>query len=141
MLDVISERRYGEPRLKKPPELKGLKPFYTHKYSGKSACPAFIHGADIWVKHTDWCSTELYGVERKERRFVYLDTWGAVVLRGHAWIRMTGILLYDSRYEAVRQITYDCLIAEGSRFCTDDERMLTSIYVQAADVNKMQYGK
>ena len=131
MIDIISERRYGQPRLAKPAELRGITPQYTIKYNRKATAQAFVRGADIWIRHPDWCSTELYGRDLLRRKFIYNDTFGAVVLRGHAWIRLTGVLSYDDPAEAVRQIMQECLIDEGSRFNHDDYRMFVDLYLKA----------
>ena len=130
MIDIISERRYGQLRMTKPAELKGAAPQYTYKYLGKATAQVFVRGADIWIRHPDWCSKVLYGRDLHRRKFIYNDTFGAVVLRGHAWIRLTRVLSYDDPSEAIRQIMQECLSDEDSRFNNDDYRMFVDLYTK-----------
>lgn len=95
MIEIVSERRYGEPKLTKPGELKGLKSIGSVPWS-RAACPVFLTDSHIYIKHRDFfspsCSTqkarELGLTFTQERRFVYPDAFGCVVLRCEAWLRL-----------------------------------------------------
>ena len=97
----ISSRRYGEPKLIKPIELKGLK----HTYSiinGVRKNQIFIKNNDIWIKDNDYFSTYLSQEKAKElglkfnikKKFVYNDNYGPIVLRGEGWLCIKNLLLY-----------------------------------------------
>lgn len=103
--EVISHRYYGEPKLSKPKELKGIKPIGKVTYIPKHSEPQiFIKGKDVYIKHTDYFSpewrppkgerigmplsyyTEKYFNRTKSEKFIYPDCWGSIVLRNEAWI-------------------------------------------------------
>ena len=59
---VVSRRVYGQPKLKKPSELSGVSSAFSVDFiAGKCRCQCFIHGDDVYVKHRDFGSTEVYG--------------------------------------------------------------------------------
>lgn len=96
MIEVLSSRRYGEPKLKKPAELKGVKPIGSAGFGPKCKCPVLVKNETVYVKHRDWFSQGIsirtaleYGiVKKKKNKFVYNDNFGSVVLRNEAWIRI-----------------------------------------------------
>lgn len=143
MIVIVSERRPGEPKLKKPKELKGIKPFTSYKWGGVTTCQAFINGDDLWINHHDWCSVAHYGVDAKYRKkhFVYSDGFTAPVSKGDAWIRFGGILKYPNRSAVIRDIVHECLELDESRFCMDDERMFVDVYIKAKGVKESAYTK
>ena len=97
-------RYYGEPKLSKPKELKGIKQFCTIEYIHKKCkCSCFILGNDVWIQHRDYFSPSQpvkpeesglplkqlclkYDVERCIKGFIYPDAWGDIVLRNEAWL-------------------------------------------------------
>lgn len=102
---VVSHRYYGEPKLSKPKELKGIKPIGKATYIPKHCEPQiFIKGTDVYIKHTDYFSSmwrppkgervdmplsyyaEKYFNKNKKEKFIYPDCWGSIVLRNEAWI-------------------------------------------------------
>lgn len=109
-VDILSERRYGEPKLSKPVEIKGICQTFSipYVYGGQNNVKAFnlifIKGDDIFIKIRDYNSQvfcphpELLGaplsviLERYfpgisiRQKFIYNDCWGSVVLRGEAWM-------------------------------------------------------
>ena len=131
MITIISERRFNEPKLKKPKELKGVKPFMSYKWGGVTTCQAFIQENNIWINHHDWCSIALYGLDVKYKsHFVYSDGFEAPVLKGDAWIKISEAM--DGKIiNVIRRITEECLINSNSRFCVDDERMFIDVIVNA----------
>lgn len=104
---LISFRKYGEPKLTKPSILKGIKGFSVDFIPKKCACQCFIKDNDLYIKHRDYFSPidsnpedigtplsyrlQKYGIEKKER-FIYPDSWGAIVLRQEAWIHIKNII-------------------------------------------------
>lgn len=103
--DEYSARRYGEPKLEKPTVLSGVKKSFT-VCTGKASHQCFINKDDIWVKHNDYFSeiwkppleeanqtmtallTKYFGKSNKSQKFIYSDCFGAIVLRGQAWLRI-----------------------------------------------------
>lgn len=97
-------RFYGQPKLKKPKELKGIKQAFSVDYIPKKCkCQIFIKDSDVWIKHKDYFSSSMitpikdagtplsyrckkYLSKIKNESFVYPDTWGVIVLRNEAWI-------------------------------------------------------
>jgi hypothetical protein len=55
--EVVSYRFYGQPKLAKPVELKGVKQSFSADYIPKKcSCPCFVNGDDLWIKHRDFFS-------------------------------------------------------------------------------------
>ena len=53
-------RHYGEPKIKKPIELKNIKPIFSVKYGSKGCkCGVFITGYDVFIKHRDYFSQSI----------------------------------------------------------------------------------
>lgn len=104
--EIYSYRIYGEPKLEKPSELKGIKPSFSVSWLGDRAkFQCFIKDNDLWLKHRDFFSqsfrppVEDIGaplsviiskyfpkIKEKHKKFIYDDAWGDVVLRNEAWI-------------------------------------------------------
>ena len=110
-----SVRTYGEPKLSKPKELKGINKSYSIEYIPKKCkCQAFIEGNNVWIKHADYFSPTLevepedFGaplsvlVEKymdkssRKSKFVYEDAWGSIVLRNEAWICIKNLVSQKS---------------------------------------------
>jgi hypothetical protein len=71
---VVSSRKYGQPKLVKPRELKGVSASFSVLYLKNCSCQCFVFGDDVWIKHRDWCSQELYEHDHEFRKkFVYND--------------------------------------------------------------------
>ena len=96
---VLSERSYHEPKLQKPSDLKGVKQIGSAKFGPKCKCPVFVKDGYIYVKQRDWFSPSLPLHEAKDRglissinkKFIYDDNFGSVVLRNEAWLIIDGI--------------------------------------------------
>ena len=128
MISVVYERMSGDPkRLRKPKELRGVRPFTSYRWGGITACQAFIKGGDLWVKHNDWCSYVEYGGrnEATSGAYVYSGNFAPrVIVRGQAWIRLEGVLDMDW---ADATLLIDEETGDGTRFCMDDWRMLRDL--------------
>lgn len=108
---ICSHRYYGEPKLSKPKELKGINPIGKATYISKHCEPQiFIKYNDVYIKHTDYFSyiwqppigeridmpltyyLKKYFSKAKKNNFIYPDCWGSIVLRNEAWILLKDIL-------------------------------------------------
>lgn len=99
-------RFYGQPKLKKPKELTGIKQSFSVDWIPKKCtCQCFVTGDDLWIKHRDFFSAshkpapenngtplnyrlqKYFGVNKSYLdRFIYADCWGDIVLRNEVWI-------------------------------------------------------
>lgn len=113
---LVSDRIFGEPKLKKPKELNNIKQSGNISFCrNKCKCPYFIKGDDIYIKHQDYFSKSFeppiedmgaplnvilnkYFNKNKANKFVYPDCWGDVVLRNEAWIKLENIMLLVNDY-------------------------------------------
>lgn len=100
----VSYRQYGQPKLNKPKQLKGIKQNFSGEYIAKKCnCPCFCVGDDLWIQHKDFFSGAFeppdedfdkptsyllnkYFNQYKSKKFVYDDCWGSIILRDEAWI-------------------------------------------------------
>lgn len=104
-----SFRKYGQPKLSKPKELKGIKQVFSINYNAKCKCQIFIKDNNVWIKHRDYFSplikndvkdigtplsyrVEKYLGKKVTEKFIYADTWGDIVLRSEAWICIKNLL-------------------------------------------------
>lgn len=105
----VSYRQYGQPKLQKPKQLKGIKQSFSGEYIAKKCnCPCFYVGDDLWIQHKDFFSSSFvppdedfdkpvsylakkYFNRSKSEKFVYPDGWGSIVLRNEAWILFKNI--------------------------------------------------
>ena len=105
--EVVSYRFYGQPKLAKPAELKGVKQSFSADYIPKKcSCPCFVAGNDLWIKHRDFFSAQHIPSDIKDNgtpltyrakkyfdmdlvgkeKFIYNDCWAGIVLLNEAWI-------------------------------------------------------
>ena len=119
---VYSSRQYGQPKLEKPIELRGVKPSFTEVYiHNKCSFPVFVlHDADqVWIKATDWFSpcfrppdpkdlgksqSEILakyfpGQKTCSKEFTYHNNYASVVLRCEAWICFFGLFKDVEEYD------------------------------------------
>lgn len=97
----VSKRRWGEPKLEKPKELKNIAHVFSIQCIGRKN-QIFIKGNDVWIKDNDYFSECISQEEARERgleitarqRFNYNDNWAMVVLRGEGWLCIKNLLLY-----------------------------------------------
>lgn len=96
-VEILHSRIYGQPKLNKPSELRGIKQSGSAMFGAKCKCPIFVTDFGVYVKHRDWFSgyisipdaTTQGIIDKKKNKFIYNDNFGSVVLRGEAWIRIS----------------------------------------------------
>ena len=146
---IYSMRFYGQPKLSKPKELRGIKQAFSVDYvPGKCKCQVFVKGNDVWVKHRDYFSNPMpilaedlgtplayrakkYLNKNMSSKFIYDDSWGSIVLRNEAWLVVKNLyrqviegrfpldILKDIREGQERSHGFKL----GDLMCTDMERM------------------
>lgn len=106
--EICSYRVYGEEKLDKPKEIKGVKQSFSVEHIPKKcSCQCFVNGDDLWIKHRDFFSSSFMPTDIEDidkplgyrlkkyfpdiykvyyHKFVYDDNWGDIVLRNEAWI-------------------------------------------------------
>lgn len=123
---VISFRKWGEPKLIKPTILKGIKGFSIDWIPKKCTCQYFIKDNDIYIKHRDYfspsyCRPEDIGTPLSYRikkyniksgykdNFIYPDSWGDIILRQEAWLQIKNVipLLNIFNYNQVSKMIVD----------------------------------
>lgn len=132
--DIPYIRYYGEPKLKKPKELKGIKEVFSVDYIPKKCkCKVYIVGDDLWIHHRDFFSQAIYDHNHEFRkRFVYNDTFGAIVLRNEAYIRITDFCKYINErcrlcYKVMELFEDKMNMERYELSSSDDERMIEDI--------------
>lgn len=122
-LEIYSFRKYGEPQLVKPKELKGIKPVGIPYIPKKCTCQVFVLSdrREIWIKHKDYFSPsfkvpdedfgaplpvilEKYFNKDKKKKFNYHDCWGDIVLRQEAYLKLTNVPVIKYYPETVQKI-------------------------------------
>lgn len=146
-------RFYGEPKLSKPKELKGIKQSFSIDYIPKKCrCQCFIKDDDVWVKHKDYFSSTIkpesheigmplnYFAEKhlgknRPAKFIYEDAWGSVIARNEAWIVLEGLII-DIMNEAFPPDILNNILRQKERLygfdeyelcCTDTERFYEGV--------------
>ena len=153
---LYSYRIYGQPKLNKPKELKGIKQVFSADYiPNKCRCPVYIEGNNVWIKHKDYFSPSLklpmedigaplnvlmtkYTNKKKGQKFIYNDEWGDVVLRNEAWIKLEnvcywlqeGVFVLDILNELLRQQERLHKWEPYELCCSDMERFLERVLLQ-----------
>ena len=125
--EVVSYRFYGQPKLAKPAELKGVKQSFSADYIPKKcSCPCSVNGDDLWIKHRDFFSASHRSSDPKDNgtpliyrakkyfnmdlsskeQFIYADCWGGIVLRNEAWIvfRNFGQVIRRDRHQPIQSL-------------------------------------
>lgn len=149
-----SMRFYGEPKLKKPKDLQGVKQAFSVDYIPKKCkCPVFIKDYDAWIYHRDYFSAVLETEEKgaplnvlakkycnkdKSKKFVYGDAWGSIVLRNEAWICIenliyqikSGRFVLDIINDICRQQERLLKFEEYELCCTDMERFWERVVME-----------
>ena len=120
---LYSHRFYGQPKLAKPKELKGIKQQGSASWNKQCRCQYFAKDNDVYIKHRDYFSPSYcepedigtplgyrlkkYGIDRKaNEKFCYADCWGDIVLRNEAWILLKNLipLLKVNNYNSTAKI-------------------------------------
>ena len=106
-----SFRAYGQPKLVRPKELKGIKSIGSAEFIYKHCNPqVFIKDNDVWIKHTDYFSCrwqppegeridmplsyyakKYFNIDKNEK-FCYPDCWGDIILRNEAWLKIENLV-------------------------------------------------
>lgn len=121
-------RFYGQPKMKKPDELKGIKPSFSVDWIPKKCtCECFIKDNDLWIKHRDFFSTthkpdqcdigtplsyrlqKYFGKSTANQKFIYDDNWGLIVLRNEAWIVFRNLKNNMVKYKDC-EVMANCLV-------------------------------
>ena len=155
-------RFYGEPKLKKPKELNGIKQEFSVDYIPKKCkCQVFIEGNNLWIKHRDYFSEPIkydkndfgaplevlakkYCNKNKKAKFVYNDAWGDIVGRNEAWICLEDFMIdvkqkhpLELLPEILRQQEQACGFEEYELECSDMSRMYEKIIQKYWDSKKI----
>lgn len=93
-MEIICERQYGQPKLKKPVFLENENLLGAPKY-GKTSCKLWKVGEDFYLLHRDWFSDMLPYDEAMKRgligerpkKFVYNDNYGCIIFRNEALLK------------------------------------------------------
>jgi hypothetical protein len=140
---VVSSRKYGQPKLVKPLELKRIPPVFSVPFLKNCSCQCFILGDDLWIKHMDWCSKEVYNHNHKFRKkFIYNDSFGCVVLRGTAWLKLENVVemvrkehQLTSKAAILKAMAETCRV-EYEDLCVGDwERFFDRVILMARNSN------
>ena len=124
--EFASYRFYGQPKLSKPAELKGVKQSFTVDWIvNRCKCQCFIKDNDLWIKHRDFFSAthrpnkedigtplvyrakKYFGKDLNYmNNFCYADCWGDIILRNEAWIvfRNFGQVIRRDRHQPIQNM-------------------------------------
>lgn len=150
---IISFRKYGQPKLNKPKELNKIKQLGSVDYIPKHcSCPVFVKDNDVYIKHRDYFSEQFvpsdsndlgkplnYTLKKyfpdskqKKEKFVYSNNWSGVILRNEAWIKLNNLVHIikrqdyfepDVRYKIVGLQEQYHHMRHGELMSSDMERM------------------
>lgn len=160
---VYSFRRFGEPRLSKPKELKGIKQAFSIDYIPKKCkCPVFVNAQDVWVKHRDYFSPSYISMQNDPddlgkplsylvkkyldkdmaQKFAYSDAWGDIIARQEAWLVIKnlvneiegGMFPPDIVNEIREQQEKIHSMEQYDLCCTDMERFWEKVVLSLSDI-------
>lgn len=156
--NLLSYRKSGQPKLRKPKELRGINRAFSVDYIPKKArCQVFIKGNDVFVKHVDYFSPTLRDARlpdasldvlakkllNKEvaKKFIYTDNWGSIVLRNEAWIKVANLAYVAHNNKFYPDVVLDILKAQADYhnidyvelMCTPMERFWEGVVTQIID--------
>lgn len=108
-LHIHASRVYGEPKLKKPAELKGIPCTFSVPFF-KTTCQCFVKDGGLWMRHKDFFSpcwqpppgerlgepqnyylAKYFGFMRSNK-FLYANNYAGIVLRNEVWLRFDNLL-------------------------------------------------
>lgn len=162
---IHSYRSYGQPKLKKPKELSGIKENFSIDFIPKKCrCKCYILDGDLWIMHRDYFSQSMtlldedfgsplsvlckkYLDKSKSDKFVYADAWGDIVLRNEAYIHITNFTynvdkfgVLDTRYEIMLQManTHRC---DWTDIDLEWERFFERIILKYISEKENNYGE
>lgn len=125
--------------VKKPEVLKNVAKFASVSFEGMCQCQLFLNGQDLYIKHGDYfspeyrrpedCGTPLlyrldkYGIQHgKREKFIYADSWGAIVLRRAAWIKISNFTFLVRHLNKVEVATNVWSMLRSYHNWRDDEQ-------------------
>jgi hypothetical protein len=139
---IYSHRYYGKSKLSKPKELKGIKSIGNATFIPKRCKPQiYLKDNDIWIKHTDYFSSSwrppegeridmplnyylgTYFNTVRNKKFIYADNWGSIVLRDEAWILLKDYLtlaLTENHVIFAKNVLNKQRIDKYTPYMTDD---------------------
>lgn len=118
-LEIISKRKWGEPKIKKPLCLKNRKYDRKIQWNKKRNIDLYFIDNDVILYHPDWYSqsyepfvksdfmdTNYYindwntymvprgadPINTKGNKFIYSDNFSGIIMRGEAWIRLKNLV-------------------------------------------------
>ena len=119
VFEIISSRKWGEPKIKKPQCLKNRKYDKKIQWNKKRNIDLYFDGDDVIIYHPDWYSQSYepfvkssfmdinymindwntYMVPRgadpidtRKNKFIYTDNFSDIIMRGEAWIRFKNLV-------------------------------------------------
>lgn len=119
VFEIISSRKWGEPKISKPQCLKNRKYDKKIQWNKKRNIDLYFDGDDVIIYHPDWYSQyyepfvkssfmdinymindwNTYMVPRgadpistKNNKFVYSDNFSGIILRGESWIKFKNLV-------------------------------------------------
>lgn len=89
MMEIVQQRYYGQPKLKKNKFLNSKTQIGTISFLRRCACKVYEYDGFIYIYHRDWFSSYISKeeavrkgiIDKYNRKFVYNDNFGSVVLR------------------------------------------------------------
>lgn len=112
----IAYRKYGQPKLAKPKELKAKQSFSV-AWNKSCKCPVYIQGNDVYMKHKDYFSgtfspppedwgaptqvllDKYFNGGKKVKSFIYFDCWSSIILRDESWLKFQNLIPLLKRKE------------------------------------------
>jgi hypothetical protein len=119
VFEIISSRKWGEPKIKKPQCLKNRKYDRKIQWNKKRNIDLYFDGDDVIIYHPDWYSRSYepfvksswmdinymindwntYMAPRgadpinpKSKKFIYTDNFSGIIMRGEAWVRFKNLV-------------------------------------------------
>lgn len=153
VFDEYSVRFYGQPKLPKPKELRGIKQIASVDYIYKKCRnQIFIKDNDVWIKHRDYFSQPMplededmgmplsvlvkkYLSKDTVNERGYPDAWGSIILRNEAWVILQNLIL-DIKNDVFELDILNSILRQKEQFygfekyslcCTDMDRFYEKV--------------
>lgn len=138
---VIAKRKHEDPKLDKPKELKGIKPIDSIAFNKHCKFPVFHKDDTLYIYCKDYLSPSFvppvedagkplsyilkkyFATSKSMKTFIYPDTWGSVVLREEAWIKVSNIQALQ-KFTTLREKTHYVWKAFYSAFLKEGKILL-----------------
>ena len=144
-------------KLQKPKELKGGRKFASIPFEGRSQCQLFLDGNDLYINHSDYFSQmwrppdgdigkptsyylkKYFGISKPEK-FVYADSWGAIVITNRAWLRITNFVQLVKHLSSVQvAATVWPMIRKYHQWSASEYNMGWECFLEAVSVVTKQF--